>query len=75
MQGTGTTTTTKRRPEMLLLGAESRHTGRAGREALGSGHTGTLEGQRLAHDGATMSEDLELGHGAAAGTGAGTGGC
>ena len=59
----------------MLLGAESRHTGRTGGEALGAGHTGTLDSQRLAHNGATTSEDLEVGHGAAAGTGAGTGGC
>ena len=59
----------------MLLGAEPRHTGRTGREALSSGHTGTLDSQRLAHNGATTSEDLEVGHGAAAGTGAGTGGC
>ena len=58
----------------MLLGAESRHPGRTGSEALGSGSTGTLDSQRLAHDGATTSENLEVGDGAAAGTGAGTGG-
>lgn len=68
---------------MLLLvdsvsvtsGAESCHTSRTRCKALGAGHTGTLDSQRLAHDGAAASQNLEVGHGASTGAGAGTGGC
>jgi len=68
---------------MLLLvdsvsvtsGAESCHTSRTRCKALGAGHTGTLDSQRLAHDGAAASQNLEVGHGASTGADAGTGGC
>jgi len=58
----------------LLEGAHGAHAGHAGRgggEALGTGETGALDGQGLAHDGAAAGDELEVGDGAAAGAGAG----
>ena len=44
-----------------------------GREALRGEVAGALHGQRLAHDGAAASNDLEVGNGASAGAAAGPG--
>lgn len=64
----------QRRPQRPLI--QSRHTSRTRRESLRTAHPRALHRQRLAHNGASTGENLQVGHGAAAGatTGAGTGG-
>lgn len=51
---------------------ERLNAGNAGRtrgEALGAAHTGTLHSKSLAHDRTAAGQDLEIGHGTAAGAG------